>query len=209
MEEKKIKMPRNFVFYKIISAILRFLLLFVIRIKIRGRENLPKTGGFILACNHISNFDPVILVARLGRPVCFMGKDELFKNPLMGYIFSRGMKVFPVKRGAGDSDAIDYGAALIKSGHILGIFPEGRRYKVGEPGRAKSGVAIIARMTGADVLPMGVTCSGKPGFFNTFTFTISPIIRHEELGFAGGDDKREIKAAANMIMDAINRSNQL
>lgn len=115
-----------------------------------------------------------------------MAKVELFKNPIVGWVVKH-LYGFPVKRGKGDTSAIDYGEKIIKEGHVMAICPEGRRVKDknGVPQRAKSGVAVIAKATNASVLPCAIYCDGpiKPGkrlllhTENCFLFPIWGLIK--------------------------------
>ena len=110
-----------------------------------GLENIPSGGGYILMSNHRSMIDPIILAEKAHGQVRYMGKMELFRNPILGWAL-RTIGTFPVDRGAGDTSAIDNSRKVIEEGDILGIFPEGHRSKTGEPLRPKSGVALVARL---------------------------------------------------------------
>ena len=79
-----------------------------------GKENVPKEGGFILACNHSSNFDPIALGGSNVRPIHFMSKSELFKNPFSAWFLTH-LNAFPIKRGHNDTTSIDYAERLIKN----------------------------------------------------------------------------------------------
>src|ERR671937_2278204 len=100
------------------------------RLRSRGRENLPD-GGFVLAANHTSNFDPWPLGLPLfpRRQLRFMAKSELF-NPLLGPILKAG-GAFPVRRGEGDFEAIQRAVELVREGQVVVMFPEGTRRKKG------------------------------------------------------------------------------
>jgi 1-acyl-sn-glycerol-3-phosphate acyltransferase len=125
------------------------------RLRIHNRHNIPKLrGNFIVACNHQSYADPPAIAAVINRRFAFMAKQELFQgNPLFALLI-RALGAFPVVRGAKDSAAIDISVEKLKKGRILVIFPEGTRSKDGQIGKAKSGVALIAAMAGAPILPV-------------------------------------------------------
>ncbi len=129
-----------------------------------GRENIPQTPGqppLILCCNHISEIDPVFLEMCQKRHVYFMAKEEIFKNRLSAWLFGKQLGAFPVKRGAGDTGALDTARAIVGDGRLLGIFPEGTRSRDGQLGRAKSGAALIAAQTGASILPVAIVTKNQ------------------------------------------------
>ena len=90
------------------------------------------------------------------RHVFFMAKEEIFRNRLSSWFFGKQLGAFPVKRGAGDTAALDTARAIVGDGRLLGIFPEGTRSRDGQLGRAKSGAALIAAQTGASILPAAI-----------------------------------------------------
>lgn len=103
------------------------------------------------------------------RHVYFMAKEEIFKNRLATWFFAKQLGAFPVKRGAGDTGALDTARRIVEEGKLLGIFPEGTRSKDGRLGRAKSGAALIAAQTGASVLP-----SRSPPKTRSSAFSVPP-----------------------------------
>ena len=117
----------------------------------RGNKIELPERGCIVCCNHLSNFDPVLLALTQRRPINYMAKAELFKNPLLGWLI-RQLGAFPVQRGAGDGKAIQEAEKVIEEGRLLGIFIEGTRSKTGEFLRPKSGAAIIAQHPAGDHL---------------------------------------------------------
>ncbi len=188
--------------YKFIRKPCSVLIKLFIRIKCEGEENIPEKGGFILACNHIHFIDPVLLLCRCRRPIHFMAKVEAFKNKLAAF-FLTNLNVFPVSRGRSDKTSIDYAVDLIKTGHVIGIFPEGTRSKDLKPHEAKAGVSLIARQTKADILPASVYCEKKGGLFRKVTIRFGEVIRYEELGISEDGSTRELREAAKKIMDEI------
>src|SRR6476620_12481232 len=133
---------------------------FVYRLEARGVEHVPKEGGFVLAANHVSNFDPWPLGLPLfpARYLRFMGKAELFWWPLSAFIQSAG--AFKVRRGQGDSGAMATAVDLVRSGEVVVMFPEGTRQEKGlgkkhQP-RAHTGAARIARDANAPLVPAAI-----------------------------------------------------
>src|SRR5690606_35888516 len=94
-----------------------------------GIENIPAAGPAIIACNHVSYLDPPLLGSALSRPVRFLGKYELFTIPALG-AFLRSVQCLPVRRGSLDIRAVRASLAVLRRGEVLGIFPEGTRYKL-------------------------------------------------------------------------------
>jgi 1-acyl-sn-glycerol-3-phosphate acyltransferase len=115
----------------------------VFRIKIAGKESFPGSGGFILATNHISWYDPLLVGSWSPREVYFFAKQELFKNRLFGWIITR-TNALPVKRGTIDRAAMQQSAEVIYRGFGLTIFPEGTRSKTDDFLRPKPGIGILA-----------------------------------------------------------------
>ena len=169
---------------------------------IEGVENIPQDRALVMASNHRSYADPVILTMPMKKPVTYMAKEELFKNKLFGW-FIRKLGAFPVKRGTGDMQVIDDAVDILESGRHLVIFPEGTRSKDGKVGKGKTGVALIAARSGADVLPCGIIFEGeKLHFRSKLTLRFGKVIPAEEIAVTDGSPK-ELKAAKLRIMSAI------
>jgi 1-acyl-sn-glycerol-3-phosphate acyltransferase len=121
--------------------------------RVTGREGFPDTGGVIVAVNHASNYDPVLVGIACPRQLTFLGKVELFKNPLLGNLL-RNLGAIPLHRGAADSGALRAAAEALTSGKPLLLFPEGTRSKTGELQRGRRGVGMFAVRGNAPVLPV-------------------------------------------------------
>lgn len=142
---------------EIIRTILWIIYKIIYRVKVIGKENVPKDEAFILCGNHVEFMKvPIIELFTTGRRrVFFMAKIELLKNPILkwlAYLFD----VIPVKRGKKDLNAMKQSLKALEQGHILGIFPEGTRNKTNKPIKAKTGTAYMALRTGSKVLPVGI-----------------------------------------------------
>lgn len=171
------------------------------RYKVINKSNIPNDGkGYIIACNHMSYSDPVLLGLGQKRRLNFMAKDELFKNKFFAFLI-RHLGAFPVKRGAGDGKAIKNGEDIINEGNLMTIFIEGGRSKTGELMRPRSGFAVIAQQTKAPVVPACITNVGKGIFGNRIIHFAEPI-SVEELGL-DSIDRRALKGAANIVMGKI------
>lgn len=126
------------------------------RIKVIGAKNFPKEGGVLLCTNHIDNVDPPIVGSTCPRPVHFMAKEELFKMPLLKSILPQ-VNAYPVKRGMSDREAFRNTLKILKSGKVVGMFPEGTRSKTGELGKGLAGAGFFALKGGdAVVVPCAI-----------------------------------------------------
>ncbi|MBE6757318.1 MAG: 1-acyl-sn-glycerol-3-phosphate acyltransferase [Ruminococcaceae bacterium] len=184
---------------RIIKAILRPIVLLTHPCKLVGREKIPADGKVILCSNHLSNWDPVLLLLSQPRRIAFMAKEELFRFKPLGWLIGRIFGAFPVARGKGDTGALDAGARAIESGDMMGIFPEGTRSKDGRLMRFKSGAALIAARTGASVLPVGIDRRAKA--FRRVTVTIGDLITPEELHLAG--DTPDLRYATRLMRERV------
>ena len=170
--------------------------------KARGVENIPLSGGAVLCCNHTSVTDIAFLIVSCPRQIYFMGKAEIFKNPIIAW-FMRKMGVFPVDRKKGGAAAIETAKRIVEEGKLLGIFPEGTRNHQGRPGKAKSGVAVIAAQTGATVVPSAVYHkTTKLPLFQKTTMRYGVPVAAEE--FCMADMSRaELRRITELIMSKI------
>ena len=127
------------------------------RVRRLGREHVPD-GGVILASNHRSFLDPFVIGICIRRPIYFVAKRELFRNPLVGW-FLNCMGAFPVRRGQSDEESVKTARQLLAQGEAVVVFPEGTRIVSGSLGRPKRGVGRLALQSGAPVVPVAVTGS--------------------------------------------------
>ncbi len=146
--------------YRVVAALSRPVLYGPFRLRARGRENLPASGGYVLACNHLSSLDPWPLALPLWprRWLRFMAKSELYWWPLRLVLDRAG--AFKVRRGGGDLQAIETAVELAREGHVIAMFPEGTRRAKGlvkrhQP-RPRSGAARIALEAGVPLVPAAV-----------------------------------------------------
>lgn len=168
---------------RLVVAIVRPFLFLLHPWRVVGRENLPKEGAVILCANHVSNWDPGLLMLCLPRPICFMAKEELFRFKPLGAVLSGLFGAFPVARGKGDTGALDRAQEVLERGEVLGIFPEGTRSRDGRMLRFKSGAALIAARSGACVVPCGIDRRTRP--FRRVTISFGAPLTSEELQLAG------------------------
>lgn len=169
------------------------------------QEKIPSSGPVILASNHISNWDPMVVGSASLRQVRFIAKEELFKIPVVGSML-KAWGAFKVKRGRGDREAIGKSLEVLSNNEVLGIFIEGRRNTKNPEKMIKpqSGAAMLAVKSGAPVIPTLVINSNK--LFRSFrrvkVIFGDPIVFKEEPGL----DKKDLYLKiSNQLVDEINK----
>lgn len=166
-----------------------------------GLENVPSRGRVIVACNHISVLDPPLAALALGmgwgRYPRLLAKQELFSIPLFGALI-RVCGSIPLDRGRGDVGAIRAALAILEGEGCLIVFPEGTRARGGRPLRPKAGVGLLARETGAPVVPARIR--GTDSFFKKGPLTIR---FGAPLRYCGGDGRGECQIFAERVMGGI------
>jgi 1-acyl-sn-glycerol-3-phosphate acyltransferase len=178
------------------------------RLTARGFEHFPWRGPMILACNHQSYWDPPAAGAVSPRPLHFMARRSLFKNPIFGALITV-MSAFPVERDKADPKAVRAALDILRKGRALLIFPEGTRSRNGQLGAAREGVGMLALRSGAPVIPCylqntnRITPKGARFLhFPKITVHIGAAVALGDL--AGGELGREVyQQAADRIMAAI------
>jgi 1-acyl-sn-glycerol-3-phosphate acyltransferase len=143
----------------------------IYRLKAVGLEHIPNSGAVIVCCNHISALDPPLLGTPLKRKINYMAKAELFRIPGLGWLLPH-LGAFPVKRGGVSKDAIKRSLELLGNGEIIGVFPEGTRNRVDEPG--KKGAASLALKSRATVIPAAIV--GRYAVFRSIKIVYGPPV---------------------------------
>ena len=189
--------------YNLTTFFCRFWLRVFFRLSITGSENVPRAGGFILASNHMSNLDPIVVSSSCPRQVHFMAKEELFKNRLFGWYISR-LNAFPVKRGRADLSSIKEAVRRVGRGGGLLLFPEGTRQPEGRLGTAHEGVGFLAAKLQVPVVPVYVRGTGialPAGASRVITHPVSVRFGKQRLVERGLSHQ----AIADLIMDDIRK----
>ncbi len=125
------------------------------RVRIYGKENIPKEGAVLLVSNHQSFVDPLFCGNWVGRQVTFMARDSLFRNRFFGAIL-RSVNAIPVKREEADVGAMKVIIGRLKEGRVVCLFPEGTRTEDGRINELKAGFGLLARRGGAAIVPVVV-----------------------------------------------------
>ena len=157
----------------------------------------------MLCSNHTSMMDVVFLISSCRRQVHFMAKAELFRIPVLKHAF-RLMGAFPVERGTGGTEALQYAQKLVQEGKVMGIFPEGTRSKTGTPGKAKSGVAVVVAKTGAPMVPVSIyRKAGKMRLWSKVTVRYGQPVPAEQFALDDAADRTRLRAVSQAIMAQI------
>jgi len=132
----------------------------LVRLEVRGRENVPVKGPVLVVANHVHLIDPVLLGASFWRRLWFVAKEELFRSRV-GNLFFRSLGAFPVHRGGMNLEAFRQAEQVLAAGMALAIFPEGQRSHNGQLHLAFSGAALMASRRKVPILPVGITGTGE------------------------------------------------
>jgi 1-acyl-sn-glycerol-3-phosphate acyltransferase len=155
------------VFYVLAHFVLRPLFLLLFRPHVTGRENVPETGAFILASNHLSFIDSMVIPLMAPRKVGYLAKAEYFTGSGVGGWLSKtlftALGALPVERQThrAAQEALDTAMSVLKDDGGFGIYPEGTRSKDGKLARGKTGVAWLALTADCPVVPVGITGTDK------------------------------------------------
>ncbi|MGI6585359.1 MAG: 1-acyl-sn-glycerol-3-phosphate acyltransferase [Gracilibacteraceae bacterium] len=162
--------------YRIARALLIPVFLFFYNYRISGRENIPKSGAYIVCANHVSVIDPILVGISIPNRIYFMAKAELFRNILLRALLN-GLGAFPIRRGEVDIKSIKTSLKLLKNGKVLALFPEGTRNKSGEV-VAEPGIAMLATKSKAPIIPVAIISNYK--FFKRTEIVIGEPIELTE-----------------------------
>ncbi|MBR7795539.1 1-acyl-sn-glycerol-3-phosphate acyltransferase [Agaribacter marinus] len=182
--------------YKFAKFVVALIFYPLYRIKVTGKENVPKEGPVIICSNHISNLDPPVVGITSPRDIHFMAKEELFEKPFLGKLLL-GIQAFPVRRGMSDRNALRNGLGILSKGRTLGLFPEGTRSKTGKLGEPLAGAGFFALRSKAVIVPCAIVGTYKP--FHKLQVIYGEPVRMEELRIK----KASAQEAANAIMEEI------
>jgi 1-acyl-sn-glycerol-3-phosphate acyltransferase len=152
-----------FIYLLVPEFLMRFLAWLLVsafyRVKTSGLDNIPGEGACIVACNHVSYVDAVVIAASVRRPVRFVMDHKIFAIPVLSFIF-RTMRTIPIAPAKVDAAmkarAFDEVAAALAAGEVVGIFPEGKLTETGELGEFRPGIQEIVTRTPVPVVPMAL-----------------------------------------------------
>ncbi len=191
--------------YKILYACLAWIFRLIYRVHSHGEDVIPKEGAAIIAPNHTSALDCIMIAVTAPRQVYFMSKAELFKIPVFASLI-RALGAFPVKRKEGDVGAVKKSITLLKDGNALCMFPQGTRCPYVEleatRDKLKWGVGLIAERSGADVIPVYIKTKARKLklFRRTDVYYGAPVHVSE---FAEFEGRERHAMAAGAVFDRI------
>jgi 1-acyl-sn-glycerol-3-phosphate acyltransferase len=178
----------------------------LLRLKASGTEHLPREGGYVLSANHLSNLDPWPLGLPLfpDRQIRFMAKRELFRSPLRPILKYGG--AFEVRRGEGDTKAIETAVRLAREGEVVAIFPEGTRRKKGlvkkHRARPRTGAVRVALEAGVPLIPAAIAGTDRITRLGPLRVAYGPPVELDDL--RDGRDMREAaQIGTERLMTAI------
>lgn len=186
---------------RFVSSLYSFVFL---RARSVAAQNVPEIGAVILAPNHFSFLDHFLLGAPLRRKVRFMGKSQLFKQPL-AWVYMQG-GVFPVRRGARDDDTFITAEAILARAGVVAMYCEGGRSRTGRLSeRAKPGIGRLALESGAPVVPVAIVGSSRIRNWKRLRFPAVTVEYGEPLRFAPEPEpsRERQQEVADAIFDAI------
>jgi 1-acyl-sn-glycerol-3-phosphate acyltransferase len=189
------------------KVVLTPLLRVLYRVRIEGREHLPRRGSVILAANHRSFLDSIFLPMVVGRRVTYVAKAEYFDDPKTAWFF-RAVGQIPIRRegGTASEGALAAATDVLETGGVFGIYPEGTRTRDGYTHRGHTGVARLATRTGAPVVPVGLVGTDEcqptdkklPKVFRTVRIRFGAPISAAH--YADADDRLALRRLTDEIM---------
>lgn len=183
----------------------------LLRVRVEGLERVPATGGVIVAANHISFFDSVVLIQSMPRRTFFLGKAEYMTSWFTSKLFP-AMGMIPLEREQSRQAlaALGVAAATLRRGHPLAMYPEGTRSRDGRLHKGHTGVAQLAIMSGAPILPVGLVGTDRiqpigarcPRPFRRATVRVGELLNPADYG---GSTRRRRQLLTDDLMEAIRR----
>lgn len=187
--------------YTFVRILVSLPTLLIYRVRAIGVENVPRSGGLLLAPNHFSQMDHFFVGLYLRRKIRFMAKSQMFGPPLLTYVYKHG-GVFPVRRGQHDEEAFKTAFTILGQGGMLLVYAEGGRSRSYELGKPKPGIGRIALESGVPVVPVAVHGSAKVRRWKRFRFPKVTVQFGEPLTFPHEDSpsrERQLEVATEVF----------
>ncbi|HSP29607.1 MAG TPA: lysophospholipid acyltransferase family protein [Ilumatobacteraceae bacterium] len=196
--------------YRVVRSLVCWFTQLFTRMRIEGRERLPTSGAYVLAPVHRSYVDTPIVACVTRRRIRFMGKQEMWKYPRLGWLFS-ALGAFPVNRGTADREALSRCITVLERGEPLVLFPEGERKDGPRVHPLFGGAAFVAARAGVPIVPVGI--GGSARVMPRHARMIRPKKVHVvigdpiivEVGAAGRASRRAITEASEQLAVELQR----
>jgi len=176
--------------YSLAKSVIRAVLGAATGWEVVGREQIPRSGGLIVAANHISFWDPPLIGSVLPREVHFLAKEELFSNPVFGALI-RSYNAIPIRRGMVDLSGMARAVEALRRGETMMMFPEGTRMRDGQLHPARPGVGMMAVNADVPIVPCFISGSSRPGRWLTrrtrVRISFGPAWKWQDLAGPGVD----------------------
>ena len=161
----------------IIKRIFWIVSVFMYRIKIIGKENIPKKGAVLICPNHVHALDSAVFIAHSKRKINVLAKDNLFTGPIKKW-FADLFGIYPIKQDSADIEAIKTSLKVLKNGEPLMIFPEGTRNGLAKGTPLKNGPIVLAIKSNTPIIPVGI--KGNFKFWSKVRIEIGKPISYEK-----------------------------
>ena len=161
----------------IIKSLFWLATVFMYRIKIKGKENIPKEGAVLICPNHVHALDSAVFIAHSKRKINVLAKEELFKGRIKEW-FADLFGIYPIKQDSADIEAIKTSLRVLKNGEPLMIFPEGTRNGLEKRAPLKNGPVVLAIKSGTPIVPVGINGTFK--FWTKVRIIIGKPISYEQ-----------------------------
>lgn len=188
-----------------IKSIFWLISVFMYRIKIIGKENIPKEGAVLICPNHVHALDSAVIIAHSKRKINVLAKAELFTGRIKEW-FADLFGIFPIKQDSADIEAIKISLKVLKNGEPLMIFPEGTRNGLAKGAPLKNGPVVLAIKSGTPIIPIGI--KGNFKFWSKVRIIIGKPIDYSQYKDKI-KDKEFISNLTKELMDEIVRLRDL
>jgi 1-acyl-sn-glycerol-3-phosphate acyltransferase len=192
--------------YDAVRVVLTLPIVLLWRARCIDSRHVPADGPVIIAPNHFSFLDHFFVAVYLRRKVQFMAKSQLFKHPVLEFIFGHG-GVFPVRRGHHDEEAFKTAHAVLARGDIVVMYAEAGRSRSQELGKPRHGLGRLALESGAPVVPTAITGSEKARDWKRLRFPKVTLHFGEPVRFERVEDptKEQAQAASEVVFEEVSR----
>jgi 1-acyl-sn-glycerol-3-phosphate acyltransferase len=189
------------ILYRLAAFVARPLVRVLFRPRVRGVEHVPRSGGYVVAPNHLSGFDAFALTYPLyGRTLRNMGKNQLFRRTFLGPLV-RSLGAFPAQAEEGLPGGVELAASLARAGEVVVIFPTGARRRSDKEHRPRTGAARTALEAGVPLVPAALRGTDGWRRLERWRIAFGPPVPLEDL--RAEDAARAAREATLRLSEAI------